>query len=418
MEKNTKKLKRKNYDCGTKKFKGGRGITLIALVITIIVLLILAGVSIATLTGDNGILTQAAKAKEKTQIASVEEQRKLAQAEANMNTTETTYNGVTIPAYCAPTRIDGENTIDDGLVIIDKNGNEWVWIEVPQSIYTNTAYNGGTAPTDSEDYYSKIESVMQAYASAYRDGSFSDTWYSEAQHGFKDADEYNNYKNNMLKSVYENGGFYIGRYEVGTQTARFAETNDSGLTTPFIKQDVYPYNFVTCKQAQKLANQLAIGGKTSSLLFGIQWDLAMKFIEEKGKLIDGTKVTPNMLTSDSRLWGNYKNINFDITRGQYTTSPSTSGSWTDVTTNYTKPKDTSVLLTTGATNRNSTLNIYDLAGNVWEWTLEQYTADTDYPCSRRGGSNHNDGGNYPASRHSYRSTTYAYDSIGFRSALY
>ena len=48
------------------KFKNAKGITLIALVITIIVLLILAGVTIATLTGDNGILTQAGKAKDKT----------------------------------------------------------------------------------------------------------------------------------------------------------------------------------------------------------------------------------------------------------------------------------------------------------------------------------------------------------------
>lgn len=49
-----------------KKIKTNKGITLIALVITIIVLLILAAVSIATLTGQNGILTQAEKAKTET----------------------------------------------------------------------------------------------------------------------------------------------------------------------------------------------------------------------------------------------------------------------------------------------------------------------------------------------------------------
>ena len=59
MKKNKKILKRKE-----------KGITLIALVITIIVLLILAGVSIAMLTGDNGILTQARNAKEETEKAS------------------------------------------------------------------------------------------------------------------------------------------------------------------------------------------------------------------------------------------------------------------------------------------------------------------------------------------------------------
>ena len=59
------------------KQKNQKGITLIALVITIIVLLILAGVSIATLMGDNGILTRASDAKEQTEIASVKEQAQL-----------------------------------------------------------------------------------------------------------------------------------------------------------------------------------------------------------------------------------------------------------------------------------------------------------------------------------------------------
>ncbi len=52
-----------------------KGITLIALVITIIVLLILAGVAIATLTGDNGVLTKAVSAKEKTETARETEEK-------------------------------------------------------------------------------------------------------------------------------------------------------------------------------------------------------------------------------------------------------------------------------------------------------------------------------------------------------
>ena len=66
-----------------------KGITLIALVITIIVLLILAGVSIAMLTGDNGILTQAQNAKEQTELAKEEEQRELDNLESIMNEYET-----------------------------------------------------------------------------------------------------------------------------------------------------------------------------------------------------------------------------------------------------------------------------------------------------------------------------------------
>ncbi len=112
------------------ELKKKAGITLIALVLTIIVLLILAGVSIATLTGENGILTRASKAEEKTEEATEEEQRKLAMLEAATNTKNTTFEGVTIPAGFAPTKIEGESTIKDGLVITDSEGNEFVWIPV------------------------------------------------------------------------------------------------------------------------------------------------------------------------------------------------------------------------------------------------------------------------------------------------
>ena len=61
----------------TKAFKSTKGITLIALVVTIIILLLLAGISIAMLTGNNGILTQGQRAKEETRIAGVEEVVKL-----------------------------------------------------------------------------------------------------------------------------------------------------------------------------------------------------------------------------------------------------------------------------------------------------------------------------------------------------
>ena len=64
------------------KLKNVKGITLIALVITIIVLLILAGVSIAMLTGENGILTQAQKAKNETENAARQEEMDLAELEA------------------------------------------------------------------------------------------------------------------------------------------------------------------------------------------------------------------------------------------------------------------------------------------------------------------------------------------------
>ena len=63
------------------------------------------------------------------------------------------------------------------------------------------------------------------------------------------------------------------------------------------------------------------------------------------------------------------------------------------------------------------MNIYDLAGNVWEWTLEKSTTTRD-PCARRGGSYGLDGSSYPASSRGSTSTSGSGDGIGFRPALY
>ena len=452
--------------------KEKKGITLIALVITIIVLLILAGVSIAMLTGDNGILTQASKAKdenikgqEKEQIRLAMQSKKMEKIADNVErtvtaeelqnqliadggknvTVEAGENGNLVVKYAdsknqytvnqngeiggngqtpdtpgaggnlesnentKPFLPEGatveEGSLGNGIVIQDAKGNYWTWIEVPKSIYGNSAYNGGTAPSSSEDY-AKIESTMQKYAEAYR-GSDTDEWYSEAQHGFKSATEYNNHKNAMLKSVYENGGFYIGKYEVGTETLRTAK--DAPLTTPVIKEGAYPYNYVTNKQAQEKSKELATGGRTSSLMFGIQWDLVLKHIETKqGK-------TQSELIDNSTTWGNYNNATFEITKGKY--SEDDGDTFTEVTGTYTKPASREVLLTTGATERNSVLNIYDLAGNEFEWTLEKNT-DTYYPIVSRGGNYIYIGSLFPGASRLSSTTSYSGYNISFRPALW
>ena len=480
-EKNRNMKEKMNINNNTTRIKeikkSSKGVTLIALVITIIVLLILAGVSIAMLTGDNGILTQAKEAKEANIAGTEKEQIKLAMQSLKMKkqadnvstivaadelqnqliadgaknvTVEAGENGRLVVKYAdsknqytvnqngeigengqtpggpdkpgtetggtLPSTADTkpflptgatvvEKDLSKGVVIKDSNGNYWTWIEVPKTIYENTAYNGGTAPTSSTDY-AKIESTMQKYAEAYR-GSYTDEWYSEAQHGFASADKYNEHKKAMLKSVYENGGFYIGKYEVGTETLR--TTKDAPLTTPVIKEGAYPYNYVTNKQAQEKSKELATGGKTSSLMFGIQWDLVLKHIENKqGK-------TQEELKNDSTTWGNYSNATFEITKGKYSTDYGQT--FTEVNGTYTRPSSSNVLLTTGTTQRNSVLNIYDLAGNEYEWTLEKSTL-TGYPSVSRGGRYNYGGSNYPASSRGNYATSGSSSVISFRPALW
>ncbi len=127
----------------TKEVKRNKGITLIALVITIIVLLILAGVTIATLTGENGILTRASEASKKTGQASAEEQVQLEVTasigtDGKINTGDLndnlgnieglTHEGETIennPIDSLPATVvvDGNNVIirEDGSVVV----SEW-----------------------------------------------------------------------------------------------------------------------------------------------------------------------------------------------------------------------------------------------------------------------------------------------------
>ena len=397
-----------------------KGITLIALVITIIILLILAAVSIATLTGENGILTRANDAKTETEEAKEDELRRLTALEAATNLENTTYTDsstgeektVTIPAGFAISQVEGENTLKDGLVIIDKNGNEWVWVEVSKSIYDNEEYytNGATKPTSSEDY-TNIEKIMQNYASKYR-SSYTDEWYLEEQHGLTKK-EYDDLKKSMLKSVYENGGFFIGKYEVGIKEDinryyGIDYTTEHPIDeTPVIQEDKYVYNWVRCSQAQELSESLATGEKTSSLMFGIQWDLVLTYLEERGVLENDLKV-------NSSSWGNYNNVSFDITRVKYSTDYGEN--YMTVNETYLKP-ESNVLLTTGATERNSKMNIYDLAGNVYEWTLEKSTS-ADELCTLRGGGYGDRSFSYPASSRLNYSASNTDSSIGFRPTLY
>lgn len=152
--------------------KNVHGITLIILVITIVVLIILAGVSISMLTGQNGIITQAQRAKEETEKAEIEEKRQLARYQASMNSTASNYMDVKIPVGFALTGINGEASIEEGLVITDDIGNEYVWIEVPKKI---------TSDCNSDE---EIEEKLKEYASPYTKGSDSqeyqwkDEWYA------------------------------------------------------------------------------------------------------------------------------------------------------------------------------------------------------------------------------------------------
>ena len=403
--------------------KFNRGITLIALVVTIIVLLILAGISITMLTGQNGIINRAQEAKEKAETANDNEQRKLAQAEALMNTEITTYKGVNLPEGFAPTKIEGENSLDDGLVITDAKGNEFIWIEVPKT--TSVYSTAGLNITDfTYDEYTKIETDLQTYTKDYRNGTtYNDVYYPDDTNGwFTETGDtsYDMAKKKMLKSVYQNGGFWVGRYEVGIdvnkEDSRVFSNGECNIEhiasqTPVIKKNAYPYNWVTRTQAQTLAYNFNNSHKyNSSLLYGIQWDLMTTFICKSGK-IDNL-----LLLSDSTTIGNYKNNLWNINNNaaKYIED----GGMLYKNCPYKKISNSSLLLTTGADDKFSIMNIYDVAGNVWEWTMESNQANESFEIYR-GGSFNNEGDIYFATiKDHYRAGYKNSANIGFRITLY
>ena len=94
--------------------------------------------TIAALSGDNGILTRAKEAKEKTEQAQKDEEKTI----SNMENILGVYNFKNVnTADTNPAEVVQENSIvleddaDKGIVIKDKNENEWVWVEVPKQQY-------------------------------------------------------------------------------------------------------------------------------------------------------------------------------------------------------------------------------------------------------------------------------------------
>ena len=330
-----------------KRRKDNKAITLIALVITIIVLLILAGVTIAALSGDNGILQNAGKAKEETEKTSNDELRKLTQLEAATHLEEYEYedkNGdkAPIPAGFAVSQIKDENIIEEGLVIIDKNGNEFVWIPVPQENFNEnfvrrTGYFNG-------NLYS-----MANYGEVNAEGK--NVMIDGINTGVIESDTTIEEAKNMYKGVYDNEGFYIGRYEAGK--------NDNGKVV--VKKGVSPYTNVQWSKngemneeketsnIQEGAIELArsfyvVNNYTtvrSTLCYGVQWDRTLSWIDVK---YEG-------FAKDSTGKGNYnEDANINEWKGTVTS--------------------------TGASEKYKTNNIYDMAGNVREWTMETHNTNS------------------------------------------
>lgn len=180
----------------------------------------------------------------------------------------------------------------------------------------------------------------------------------------------------MLKSVYQNGGFWVGRYETGiqgtenaTESARIAYGD--AIQTAVIKAKVQPYTWVRWEQAQSLAQEFSYGDTKSSMLMGGQWDLVLKYLEKNED-------------TNSSDWENNRDSVFTLKQGSHyakyysSTLSTTWKGYNEDETGFVEScekksqlsKDNGILCTTGAnTTKNSKKNICDISGNVTEWTI-------------------------------------------------
>ena len=276
------------------KNKQEKGITLIALVVTIIIMLILAGVSIKLAIDNNGVIENAKEAKDQYEQAQANDESGLndlsselrRQLDANRNNNSgsggsgSTVDGVPIPAgfvYVGGTKASGlvisdvtadkEKYKGQETVGTDFVGNQFVWIPVENiADYKRIAYSG--VATGTIDTTTNSEQIIVSSSSSY--------YFKEAL----PADE--------KISVETNKGFYIGRYEAGDQESTEAkslrEEGASTSNTITVKAGQAPYNYIKYTDAKKLAEGFSTKqGYTSvksKLVSSYAWDTAIAFIQK------------------------------------------------------------------------------------------------------------------------------------------
>ena len=395
-----------------KELKNNRqkGITLIALVVTIVVLIILATVSILAVFGDNGIIARAQTAKDTHEKGKADETNTLDDyasyignyldgkgggSDTPTNPTAGTTvakpgtwtssqvtpiadgNGGTVPLPSGFYYVGGD--ISTGLVISDKQGdtisasgtsmgNQFVWIPVSsEADLTRTNFDtNGQPTTDAPASGDSVDDCSEPYASGYS----------------TEASEYSTMKTQVLKY----GGFYIGRYEAGVNSTTL-RTKVTTNQTVVCKKGVAPYNWVPWGKAMDDVNTA----------FATSYSNADK-VSTNGAVY---------LAKNFAIQHNYTSVTSTLTYGC---------EW-DAMCRYIgdsqrKTPEKSKTELTGSVSTDVSKNIYDLAGNCYEWTMEAY--NTDHRVGRGGDCDNA----FPVSIRLNDSPLSDYDGDSFRPTLY
>ena len=416
-----------------------KGVTLIALAVTIVVMLILAGVTISVLNGENGIVKQAQKAKEESKIKELKEkvridiagkrveningelrvsvlkeildkyfdnvpvetqitsetelkakeeygkyEMKISDIDVGEITYETSYtifkdvNGEQVPipeGYIVSENSD-ENIVNKGLVISDSRGNEYVWISCTVNSSSNKLQYKRTEWGVEKDGTDNSRAIKDELTLKDIDVTYSKT---DTDNGINEeiSKEIVAQINAEKESIKKYGGYYIGRYEVGKDNK-----------TAVIKAEQEPYVNIKWSKAYELAKGIGGGeGATTYLCSSYSWDTAINFIQNTtGK---------NYATSIIGFNGNWKGQEVKDSSGKVI-----------------KPVNTAQRLNTGLTT--ALCNIYDMGGNVGEFTTE-LNPGTSETVVLRGGSIYY---NSPAGFRWDNISGYASSYCGFRATLF
>ena len=338
-----------------------KGITLVALVITIVILLILAGIAIASLTGDNGLFARANQARQNTLDAQNKENttlqgyndvidqtldgktaikivdctgNEMLGKKENTEAVDEYGNTIIIPTGFKAVIDNSTNNashVTEGIVIEDSEGNQYVWIPVG-TIYTSNDKSTKVNIKLGRYVFNEDSSINEEFSvfspeEHLRQSNTANTYYIE---GKKEEVTNNTHAidiDSFIKSVENNKGYYIARYEA-SQNSLTNKANSKNDVVWHISQD---------EASMACRNIYTSNNFASDLVNSYAWNTAILFIQE---------------CSNDKTYSRKKSLNTQ-------------------------------LMNTGSTG-DVVCNIYDMASNNWEWTTETCNLE-ETPCVTEGG---------------------------------